>query len=62
MIFQPKYKDIHGIAWGIVARNESALLLARGHVNRGPEHMPLGPADHLTHIRRLRERGERDES
>ena len=36
--------------------------MAHGHVNVGPEHMPLGPDDHLLHLQRLADRGERDES
>lgn len=36
--------------------------MAHGHVNVSPEHMPLGPADHLLHLQRLAARGERDES
>lgn len=50
MHFDPKWKDAHGFTWGVIVRNESAKLAAMGHVNRGPEHMPLGPADHLLHL------------
>lgn len=62
MIFVPKWKDRYGTVYGTATRHESATLAAMGHVNRGPQHMPAGSADHLEHLRRLAMRGERDES
>lgn len=35
---------------------------AKGYVNTGPVHMPLGLADRLAHDERLAQRGEMDES
>ena len=62
MHFTPRWKDKHGHVYGIASRGEAAMLAAIGHVNRGPQHMPAGPADHLAHLRRLALRGEKDES
>ena len=45
--------ELGGKWWGCIAET---------FVNRGPEHMPLGPADHLLHLQRLAARGEKDES
>jgi hypothetical protein len=62
MLIEMKWKDKHGNFWGRETRGSAANLAAMGHVNRSPEHMPLGPADHLLHLQRLAARGERDES
>lgn len=62
MYFIPRWKDKHGHVYGTVFRGEAATLAAMGHVNRGPQHMPAGAADHLDHLRRLAARGEKDES